>query len=276
MADSVSPMPESADADSALKCYMSVVRSLTAGLFRIWAAEAASIRLRLACFEFNKAGRPGLDGPGAKSLQHIAKIPFDTFDAWSYVTDVSHLVYATTLLDTFLSDTTVFLFLLFPGSMGTNHQVPLRKILDLRSRNEVITQAAMSRMREVSYLPFAARVQFLEQTFGLKITLGAEEYDALNHYTSIRNAAVHDQGSFELSLDENGHPVSRRKTCLAHPTPMDVDDVSKAIKAYERVATAVALAVCCQVLKQPDHPLVKGLLRRAEGRPEDLPPKVGP
>ncbi len=257
MADAVSSAPEPPDVDPALKCYLTLAYSLTHGLIRIWSAEAASARLACACAEFHTTGREGLDGPGANALGHLAKIDFETFDAWSYVTNISHLVYATTILDTFLSDTTLFLFLLFPNSMGKNQQVPLRKVIDARSRTEVITQAAATRTREISYLPFPARLQFLVETFGLKVDLTAEQNHALEHYPSIRNTAVHDQGLFELSVDENGRPVSKPKSCPRHPTVMDPDDVQKSIRAYQGIARTVAAAVCCQVLRQQDHPLVK-------------------
>jgi hypothetical protein len=247
--------------DPAVRGYLAVTYSFIQGLVRIWGAEAASARLMCALTEFHGSGRPGLDGVAAGVLQHLDRIPYSSYDALAYVTNVSHLVYATTLLDTFLSDTTLFLFLFIPQSMGKNQQVPLRTIIEATSKNEALTQAALARSREISYLPFSGRLQFLKETFGLSPGIDGETIEALDHYPSIRNAAVHDQGVFKLFLDEQGNVASKQKTCLHHPTTVTGDDVHKAIEAYETVVRAVAASVFTQVLKRADHPGVQQFLR---------------
>ena len=223
-----------------------------------------------ALAEFHRSARVGLDGPASGTLEHLARIPYSSYDSLSYVTDVSHLVYATTLLDTFLSDTTLFLFLLIPQSMGKGQQVPLRTLIDASSRNEALTHAALGRAREIGYLPFPGRIEFLRDTFGLEISISLDAVEVLNHYPSVRNTAVHDQGIFELRLDETGQVVSRQKTCPLHPTRVTGDDVHRAIRGYEKVMRAVAKAVFTQVLKQQDHPAVKYFLEEGTGSPDGI------
>ena len=92
------------------------------------------------------------------------------------------------MLDTFLSDTTLFLFLLFPVAMGKNKQIPLKTIIDATSRNDAITRAAHSPTREISYLDFPARVQSLREMFGLILPLSPEVEDALAHFPTVRNS----------------------------------------------------------------------------------------
>ncbi len=249
--------------DPALKSYLDVAYSFTQGLLRIWGAEAAFARLMCALTEFRSSGRAGLDGPASAVLQHLDRIPYSSYDALAYVTNVSHLVYATTLLDTFLSDTTLFLFLLIPHSMGKNQQVPLSTVIQAASKNEALTQAALARSREIGYLPFSGRLQFLRETFGLSLDIDAEAAQALDHYPSVRNTAVHDQGVFKLLLDDNGIVTSKQKTCPLHPTKVTGDDVHKAIHAYETVVRTVAASVFKQVLKQADHPAVQQYLHGA-------------
>ncbi len=89
-----------------------------------------------ALLEYRKEPRvaPPIGGPFEQVLHNLHRIAYDSFDALNYVTDLSHLVYATTLLDTFLSDTTLFLLLLYPRSIGKNQQVPLSSILGLPRR----------------------------------------------------------------------------------------------------------------------------------------------
>lgn len=229
---------------SATQSYLSVTVSFIDGLLRIWSAEAASARLICALTGFHASGRLGLDGPSAPVLVHLDRVPNSSYESLSYVKDVSHLVYATTLLDTFLSDTTMFLFLLFPGAMGKNHQVSLRTLIDASSRNEALTKAAAVRTREIGYLPFTGRIDFLRESFGLAITLDAETSNALAHYSTVRNTAVHDQGVFELRLDDSGHVQSRQKACRRHPTQVS----------------------------QPNHPALRNLLGQPTDSIEDASP----
>jgi len=215
-----------------------------------------------ALTQFHASGRLALEGASGQVLDHLAHIPLESYDALAYVTNVSHLVYATSLLDTFLSDTTLFLFLLIPQSMGKNQQVPLRTIIETSSRNEALTSAAVGRTREISYLPFPGRIDFLKDTFGLKIMLNPDQADSLSHYSSVRNAAVHDQGIFELRLDDNGSVISRQKTCPRHPTTLSGRDVQKAMAVYESVAWEIAHTVFAQVLNAENHSTVQMFLSR--------------
>lgn len=255
-------MSKQGDLEPPLRSYLDVATSFVEGLLRIWGAEAASARLMCALVEFHGLGGAGLDGPGAPALDHLARIPFDSYDALAYVTNVSHLVYATSLLDTFISDTTLFLFLLIPKSMGKNQQIPLRTIIEASSRNDALTLAASGRTREISYLPFPGRIDFLRDTFGLALNLSSEETDALMHYSSVRNTAVHDQGIYELGLDENGSVVSRKKACPRHPTSVSGEDVHKAIHVYDGVAREIACAVFTQVLKAGSCEAVQSFIKK--------------
>src|SRR5258707_2024871 len=103
----------------ALESYLTVAFSFVQGLLRLTRAKAAHFRLLSAISSFRESGCVGLDSPGRGALSHLAKIEYASFDSYKYVTDLSHLIYATSLLDTFLSETTLFLFLLHPLSMGT-------------------------------------------------------------------------------------------------------------------------------------------------------------
>ena len=241
---------EAVEEDPAVKAYESLAVSFIQGLIRIWGAEAASARLVCACMAFHQPGHVPVEGKAAQVFDHLARIEYRSFDAFQYVTNVSHLIYATTLLDTFLTDTTCFLFLLFPHSMGKDQQLPLRVLIDASSRNDALTKAAISRAREISYLSFEARIEFLVQTFGLHLSLTKEDVAVLNHYAGIRNVAVHDQGIYELHLDENGRPFSSRKTCPRHPTRIKGEELEMAIHLYDKVGRSVGDAVFRQVLKQ--------------------------
>ena len=263
------------DSDGALETYLNIAFSFTQGLVRIWGAEADSSRLLRALERFHALEQPGLEGPASAVLQQLARIPYNSMESLVSVTNVSHLVYATTLFDTFLSETTQFLFLLLPHAIGEDQPVPLRALIDATSKSEAIMHAAFVRTREIGYLPFAERIQFLRNSFGLEITLSAETADGLAHFSSVRDSAAHDRGIFPFQLDDRGNVVSRKKVSRKvprrnaahyHLTKIHSDDVRGAIDSYEQAARAVATAVFTQVLKQSDHPAVQLVLKGSTTR----------
>lgn len=265
-------MTEASKREQAIATYVQILATFCAGSVRFWGAEAAYSRLTLALLEYRRESRGDAppDGPFVDVLNNLHKIAYTSYDALAYVTDLSHLVYVTTLLDTFLTDTTLFLLLLHPQSIGKNQQVSLASILGASSTYQVLTEAAAKKARELSYLSFADRCEYLRETFGLKTDLDEETNRALRHFPNLRNAAVHDQGIFELLLDEAGSVASRVKTCPVHPTRITPDDVESAARAYQSVFVAVATAVMTQCLKYPDNPALVAIVQAmtaVSGRP---------
>lgn len=235
--------------------YIALITSFRVGMVRFFGAEAAAARLMCALLALRSDPLPESgfqSNPYRVVLEQLERIPYSSFDSLGYVTNISHIVYATTLLDTFLTDTTVFLFLLFPEAMGKDKHIPLRTLINSSSVHGALTQAAVMRAREISYLAFGARLQFLGEAFGLRIVLDDTSKQALDHYSGVRNSAVHDQGILELRLEENGRVSHRQKTCPRHPTPLKGEEVQSAADAYNRVFLAVARAVMSQVLKADD------------------------
>lgn len=227
-----------------------LVESFFLGITRLQGARIVSLNARLAVLRYRAKPPQKADGyPYEDVLAEITKIARSEYEAYEYVTDVSHLTYATTLLDTFLSDCTKFLLLLHPGAIGKNHSVTLDVILAAESRAAVLTQAASKKVRELGHLPFLARVEYLQQTFGLSFSLDEATSKALAHYSDVRNAVVHDQGIFEAFLEDDGTVDVRQKTCPVHPTRVGSEDLKAALEAYSKVFGAIATAVIAKVLK---------------------------
>jgi hypothetical protein len=257
--------------DRILETYLNIVFSFSRGVVRIWSAESAAARLLSVLNAFRTAERASVEGTAAAVLQPLARIPHHAVESLVQVTNVSHLVYAATLLDMFLSETVQFLFLLIPRAMGENQQVPLRALIDAPSKNEAITQAAAARTREIAERPFPERIQFLRETFGLEITLAPDTVEALARFSSVRDSAVRDQGTFRVRLDGRGNLISRRSSARrsAGPSPpeprspekLGADEVHCAIDGYEQATRAIAAAVFTQILRQGDHPAVQLVLQ---------------
>jgi len=232
-----------------VQAYNAVFQTFKMGYMRFCRAEAAGARLMQALCSYRLQEKAITDNTSISVFSIMERIPRESFESLEYVTNVSHLVYATSLLDTFLTETTMFLFLLIPESMGKNQQVPLRTLIDAESRSAAITLAAAARAREISYKSFDDRIQFLRDAFGLVVALDSKSEKKLLHYSGIRNLAVHDQGVFELRLDETGQVAHHPKTCLIRPTQVTGDDPLNAANAYDEVCNAVAGAVFVQILK---------------------------
>ena len=248
--------------DPALETYLNVASSFFRGVDRIWEAESALAKLLGALTESRTLGLPCENDAAVGVLRYLARITGKSQGSLEYVTNIAHLMYATMLLDTFLSETTQFLFLLSPRAMGDNQPVPLRGLIDSPWRNDAITYAALARAGETGKLPFTGRIQFLRETFGLQVTIAAEASAGVEHYSSVSSNIMHDQqGSFELQLDRRGDIVAKEQPCPRHSRKISRDDVRWAIDSFERAARPVVEAVFSQALKQEDHPAVQLLLK---------------
>lgn len=264
------------ESPEARAAYNAICSSFNIGYIRLLEALIASSRLTLAArLTLDSCGPPPQtdESRGATILPIIENIGHEAFDSFRYIERVSHLVYAATLLDTFLLETTIFLFLLIPQSMGKSQQVSLKLLIEAESRSAALTQVAQIRAREVSFKSFLDRIAFLRETFGLNIQLAKTDEDMLIHYSAVRNSAIHDQGIFELGLDTDGRLQFQRKTCPRHPTQLTDDDPIDATNAFRRICDAIASCVFSEVLKCDHH---KVLPTEGESNPEGGLPPAGP
>ena len=159
---------------------------------------------------------------------------------------MSHLVYATALFDSFLTDTTRFLLLRDPLKLGNRSPVSWETFLNSKARIPTISESVTRRVREVAFWPFLRRLEFLNKTFDSQIVLSDENTRRLNRFASVRNAIVHDHALFEPVLDENDQ-VSARPRTPAH-FEFESEDVATAIRTYASVALTIIVQVCERVL----------------------------
>jgi len=234
-----------------LGSFKTLIASYLRGYVRLLEAEVAASHARVALLCLRKEGTPKStpEGPYSEAIEWLHKISYPEFDAFSYVTEVSYLVYSTTLLDSFLSDATRFLLLLHPASMGKELSIRLDSVITATSREDLLNLAAGKKVRDLSYLPFIARIEFLKNRFGLRLKLDAETIDALEHYSTLRNVIVHDQSIFEIGLVAGGSLAVEQKRCARHPTPLKRNDLAKAKRAHNKVVGGIFEAVVTQVLK---------------------------
>jgi hypothetical protein len=237
------------DVDPRLDAYKSLTASVVSGLLRLAGARIAVNSVSVDLFRAVKE-RANASAEASVMASLVPRLSPWEFDSFRYISNLSHLVYAATLLDSFLADTTTFLFLLFPGALGKDTVAKLDEVLRASSREALIGDIVRRRVRDVGYMSFLDRIAYLEERFSLGIALNEKDRLLLEEFSTLRNVIVHDQSVFDLYLDDRGQVQAKQKTCSRHPTPVPDDVLKKAHRAFFSTVRAIYEAVVSQVLKR--------------------------
>jgi hypothetical protein len=231
--------------------YAAICQTFAEGVVRLIDAECAFCEIMhgLTTYKAITDEKKQEQGHFAEVFVHFDAVSPSQFWAAQYIDVVSTLVYASSLFDTFLNETTIFLFLLIPSAMGKNHQVPLRSLIEGQSRSAILAEVAKQRGKEVSYKSFAERLRFLRETFGLSISLSEAICEALDKFTELRNSVVHDQGFFALSIDDSGCITHTMRGSRSFPSEIDPSDSLKAEKVFRFIALKIAKEIFAHVLR---------------------------
>jgi hypothetical protein len=237
-----------------VETYVAVLWSYVYGSIRLNEAELATHRFSISVAKYKaQVGTTSEQTAIPEFLYQFDRMSYREWDAFQYVTALSYLVYATSLLDTFLNDTTKFLLLMHPGAIGKEVKLTTEEILSAKHPLDLIGLAVARKAREISFGSFVQRLSFLHDRFSIKVGLSPEFQEQLEHYSTVRNVVVHDQGFLELRASESGFIEFTQKACPRHPTLVDISDLRKAYKAYAEVMRQVGRAVLHDVLQVRDH-----------------------
>lgn len=244
-------MANAADDDVNVNVLRTIGQTFVTGLARITGARIVSstLRIMVAYFHQETVCAEGGSNDVRKILDELARIREREFDSFVYVDRISQLVYATALFDTFLTDITRFLFLLHPRALGDNVSVSLGSLLAAESKGQAITAAVNKKTETFSYLSFLKRIEILNKTFGLCVELGDSVRESLKHYAGVRNTAIHDQGYFDMTVNDQGSLSAKCRACPLHPTPLDDKDWGKALNTHMTVAQLLYSQIATKVLK---------------------------
>lgn len=232
--------------------YQATSYTFLSGAIRLHNARIATLCASVAISKAHSTPLPEPDDhPLWSVLKPLLEIEPREYDSFLYLSDLVYIVYGTTLFDTFLSETTRFLFLNSPAALGDDSQLKLEAVLRARSRFDVLNFVVEKRVRDISFQSFRERLRFLKERFGLRFSLPSTVAAALEHYSSVRNTIVHDQGFLELFLNARGKIAARQVRCSRHPTAVSASDLPKALDAYKAAMALVHEAVLEQVLHQP-------------------------
>ncbi|MDH4133894.1 MAG: hypothetical protein OEV31_03830 [Gammaproteobacteria bacterium] len=252
--------------DEHSKLWSLVVVSYAQSVLRAGEAQLLSLLLG-ACIPALASGLSKVAPDDMKSfpeelqsgLSLISRTKPKEYDAFRYVAPLSFLVYYVSLFDTFLQDTIEFLLCLHPNAIGDSH-VDFQDVLKAGTRDDVLNTAIRNKVREIGFLSFSERLQWLRKRFGLNIALTEKAQSELSHYANVRNTVVHDQGYFDFRIVDGNRVVVQQRGCPRHPTVITHDNVVSATNAFSDAVVLISQAVFEQVLKTNPHDAVKGVL----------------
>lgn len=184
----------------------------------------------------------------ADITRQLATVSKHGFEAYSYVTALTQLVYATTLFDTFLQDVIEFALFMHPRAVGDS-TILLSAVIEASGWATVINDAIRKKVRELGFLSFPERIKWLKTKFGLTPDISAEAMTQIAHYADLRNAVVHDQGFLEFGFTDNRKLALFQAKCPVHPTPVTIDQSNNALQAYNIAAVALTNSVYRELLK---------------------------
>lgn len=201
-----------------LKNYITICVAFAAGTQRLLGARVASLSLELALINFNalEAQKITAEMRSFRFSQLLGDVSPEQYKTYHRVTAASHLVYATALFDSFLTDTTRFLFLRDPSKLGNRAPVPWETFVNPKAHVPTIVEAVTKRARDVAFWPFLRRIEFLNKTFRLAVLPQPPLLSNLERITGIRNAIVHDHTIFEPSIEEDRVVVLKKRELDHH------------------------------------------------------------
>jgi hypothetical protein len=233
------------------RTYALIVKAYLSGLAKVWSSRVGHLSHMVLLLKFRTSSLPVDAAPAGweEIFSELVRISPHEYDSFRYVGDFGHLVFATTLFDTFLTDTTRFIFLLRPKSIGKTQGITVLDVINAGSKTELLRTAVEKRARDLSYKSFADRIEFLSSTYGLKIDMSHDTAQALEHFSGVRNVLIHDQAFYELGIADDGAVTHAIRSCPVHPRPISSEEIRGAIRAYDRAGAAITEAVFTHLLK---------------------------
>lgn len=185
------------------------------------------------------------------------------FHWFKAVTVLGYFVYATTIFDSFLSDTTRFLLLTNLASMGADCRVPIAVVTKPAARAKVVNEEVSRKVRSLaSHNGFGRRLGFLQTRFKLKVDI-SQHKEPLDRFSDLRNSLVHDSSLFGFALDESDRNKVVMKRQFGDPSEINEKDLDEAIETYRAVILEIYRAVRRDVLRCPEDDGVTALYGRS-------------
>lgn len=244
-----------------------IVLSFIEGMSRLFETEIVyhTVMMVTGPCKLRNISEAGKDGhPCKEIITALKKLNIGCLDSYEYVTMVNFMIYATTLFDSFLTDTTKYLFLKNPKSIGKDKSVSWDDIISAKSKATIVNRIVNKIAREQSYSSFSDRMDFINKQFGLGVRPEKEEMNSLKHFSGIRNDLVHDQSLYDIRLSPRGKIIVERKSNSRRPTHVSIKEVNRAWRSYIAITRKLYESINSKVLKRKEAPRLVAVLEGFE------------
>ena len=211
---------------------------------RLTSARVVDLSARLAIINYHvlEASKRDESLKQFRFIQMLDEVEPESFQDYQSITQTSYLVYGMAILDSFITETTSFLFLKNPAALGKKEGVAWDVFLNRDKRTNTIVDAANRKARDIAFWPLNRRLELLQKNFHIKINIAEDVLADVTRYVEIRNAAVHDHTIVGLSLDENDRVISHSRT--EPPKRLKSGDLRLALHAFSSVIAGIFMGVC--------------------------------
>jgi hypothetical protein len=247
-----------------------IAASFRRGVIRLLQYTRATNVLLGAFSEYRRAVERQVPWPGEQNVTlFLSKMTPEDAEVVEHLAPLTQLVYATTLLDTFLSGVTTLLLLRYPKALGKAATVSIDDLVGASSKHELLTAVVTKKTREVAGQGFVARVEYLRSTFGLPLDIPDLAWKSAAECFALRNLAVHDETDIALSWTADGITAADRGVAQGRADVTD-RDVQTAVYAYRVVADEITIAIFKGVFKLDDAQLTASFRKWASTALEKL------
>ncbi|HLJ88174.1 MAG TPA: hypothetical protein VKZ53_15240 [Candidatus Angelobacter sp.] len=215
--------------------------SLLEGLNRLQIAEAGFLESSAQLQSQNSNGSAPAGGR--------KKPAFFNLEIYSNVIQASLFLFATSIFDVFLSDTTRLLLAREIGALGKSYVVPMEVLASPKASAEIISKEIERKVRSLSHQSFLERLYFLSTVFSVHIGLSEREQGDLEDISNLKSRIVYDRPLFAFELDDEGRRRMQVKADETLPVPVTSRDLSKAKRVYLILGMRTYQAVRRDVLK---------------------------
>ncbi len=198
---------QSTDVPIGFKEYQSLHVSIIERIYERKAADAALFRLLAAHAAFRIAELEhslcACLGPKEIFANHkrIKKKGPDTIDS-EYSRD--SLILSITLLDSFLTDATRFLFLLRPQALPKDRQVKVADVVRANDYARLVTSIVEKYVQEIAYRSIEDRIGELSDRFGIESENIQRDLEALEPFIERRHTLIHTISQFQYDSAHGG------------------------------------------------------------------------
>ena len=231
--------------------YTKLSYSVVRGIVRITSARIVANTTVISYLDLKRGLKEGkYDGlSDFRFVEALKKISVSELGRFDHVNTAGLLIYATAIFDTFLTDTTKFLYYLYPDKIAPNKPISWTKLISSDSKGSIINEVINKKCREISFWPFIRRIEYIIRQFGLNMEINDDTKKLLEKYSTLRNVILHDQSLADIQLDGNDKLIIENRIVKTDPTFVSSEDFTDAMKTFLELIKVVYNSISKEKLK---------------------------